>query len=432
MDKEEIKDRMRIDPEYRQQVAKSILEANDRDNPERAKIEIGKCYEQIIEVIDYYMDIPLEHRKIIALWIVGTYFHQSFSTYPFLFLNAMRGSGKTRLLNIISHLSKGSNGKVQTGVTEAVLFRTPMGKTMVLDECESLGSKEKAVLREYLNACYKKGGVVERAKKNKEGGYDIESFFPYKPIVIANIFGLEEILQDRCISLILEKSNKPNVTKKVEDFDTNPIFQQIKRTLEQFSVVCAVSFRSGEYKTAWNNFISSKYSEIVFNTTLTTLTTLTTQPTPETALELEMEEVFNKIDEIGVDGRNFELLFPLLIISNFIDFKLFEEILMIGQNMMESKKEEEVSESRDVSLYDFVSSYQEEGFVSMKDLTQSFKIWLGEVYNEHINDWWMGKALKRLNLISDKRRLASGRFVILNKDKAKEKLKIFKMEEKHE
>ena len=460
MNKKEMEDRMRIDPEFRQKVAKSILETDERENPERAKIEIGKCYEEIIEVIDYYMDIPLEHKKIIAVWIIGTYFHDSFSTYPFLFINAMRGSGKTRLLNIISHLSKGSNGKVQTGITEAVLFRTPKGKTMVLDECESLGSKDKAILREYLNACYKKGGVVERAKKNKDGGYDIETFSPYKPIVMANIFGLEEILQDRCISLILEKSNNPSVTKKVEDFDTNPIVHYIKRTLEKiFSVVSGdlvqlvqyaqnpsnpqkqalqalkpqiddlVQFRPEIYKTAWNQFICSKYSSIGVNTTLTTLTTLTTQPTLKTIQDLEMERIFNKIDEIGVDGRNFELLFPLLIISNSVDFELFEEILLIGKNIMESKKEEEVSESRDVSVYEFVANCEGEGFVSMKELTQNFKIWLGEVYNEHINDWWMGKALKRLNIILDKRRLASGIFVILNKEKAKEKLKIFKVEE---
>ena len=132
---------------------------------ELAKIELGKCYERIIELIKKYMDMPEDQIKIIALWIIGTYFHSSFPSYPFLFLNAMRGSGKTRLLKIISHLAKGSNGNVQTGITEAVLFRLPSGTTLVLDECESIGSKEKAILREYLNACYKSGGVVQRMKK---------------------------------------------------------------------------------------------------------------------------------------------------------------------------------------------------------------------------------------------------------------------------
>src|SRR3989304_10008157 len=62
------------------------------------KIELGICYENIIEVIKKYMDMPEEQIKIVSVWIIGTYFHDCFDTYPFLFLNAMRGSGKTRLL----------------------------------------------------------------------------------------------------------------------------------------------------------------------------------------------------------------------------------------------------------------------------------------------------------------------------------------------
>src|SRR3990167_7132600 len=139
---------------------------------ELAKIELGRCYERTVELIKKYMDMPEDQIKIIALWIIGTYFHSSFPSYPFLFLNAMRGSGKTRLLKIISHLAKGSEGDVQTGITEAVLFRIPSGITIVLDECESIGLKEKAILREYLNACYKSGGSVKRMKKVKFKGED--------------------------------------------------------------------------------------------------------------------------------------------------------------------------------------------------------------------------------------------------------------------
>ena len=43
-----------------------------------------------------------------------------------------------------------------------------------------------------------------------------------------------------------------------------------------------------------------------------------------------------------------------------------------------------------------------------------------------LNYYWFGKALKRLNLIANKRRVGSGREVILNIEKAKEKMIIFK------
>ena len=43
-----------------------------------------------------------------------------------------------------------------------------------------------------------------------------------------------------------------------------------------------------------------------------------------------------------------------------------------------------------------------------------------------LNDKWLGRALIRLDLVKQRKRMNSGQFVILNISKAKEKLKIFK------
>jgi len=387
---------------------------------ELAKRNLGEAYEKIMKVIEYYMDMPKEQLQIVSTWIVGTYFHDCFSTYPFLFINAMRGSGKTRLLRLIAHMAKGGNGEVQTGITEAVLFRTK--GILVLDECESIASKDKAILREYLNACYKKGGAVKRTKKAKfkgEDEYVVETFHPYKPIALANIFGMDEVLGDRCITFVLEKSNNPAKTKKLEDFEENPEIEEIKRTLRQSSVVCAVSLRKRTNQTAWNSYINAKYNDIYTLTTYTTHTTLTTQN------KIEEDDFFNKIDAIGIDGRNFELLFPLLIVAKYLDWAQFEKLLEIGKDLMKIKKEDEFAESRDVLVYEFVSR-QEGGlqYHALKELCQKFKAFVGE--DEWINEKWLGRALKRLNLVLDKRREASGRFVQLNISKANDKARIFR------
>lgn len=396
------------------------------DNPseEEARERMCWAFEQTVEVIQRYMDIETDKAKLIALWIMGTYLHPNFQAYPFLFINAMRGSGKTRLLNLIAHLSKGSQGQVQTGLTESVLFRSSQGETMVLDEVESIASKDKAILREYLNACYKKGGVVKRMKKAKVDGkedYVIDCFHPYKPIAMANIWGMDEVLGDRCISLILEKSNDPAKTKLIEDFEENPIILDIKRTFERFSVVCVMSLPSRMYN-RWNHYIEQHYTY----TTLTTLTTqTTTQEKAETTRGLIQEELFLKIDNLGITGRNLELLFPLIIISNYLSEELLVEFLEIGKSIMDIKQEDEFTESRDVSLYEFVANLEREGMQPMKELTNHFKLWLGESSDEWINEKWVGRALKRLNLVVDKKRMASGRFVVLDKEKAKRKLEVF-------
>lgn len=409
-----------------------------------AKEKLNQAYEQIIELLRYYVDMKEENYHIVALWIIGTYFHKQFSTYPILFINAMRGSGKTRLLKIISHLQYQGDGSVQNNISEAVLFRLARVRGIILDEIESLGNKDKGTLRELLNACYKKGARVQRMKKvkTKEGEEQIaESFELYTPVAMANIWGIEEVLQDRAITITLEKSGRDDVTKILEAFDKDDRFLDIKRTLTKVSVVwCRVVTEKNIYKgieTTWNDYIKGKYTEI---TSLSTLTTLTTQTTLTTLkiTQLEHEELFNKIDNKNINGRNLELIFPLLMVSLEVDVdkKLFDKVLNILAELVEERKTEELNESKDVSLYKFVSGQEKYRFewVELKSLTRLFREYLGDSDEEErwLNDKWMGRALKRLCLIVDKKRLNNGRQVILNIDKAREKAKLFSNGDKDE
>lgn len=377
--------------------------------------------------------MPETHYKIIATWIIGTYIHSQFNTYPFLFLNAMKGSGKTRLLKLISHLAKGSNGEVHTGITEAVLFRSEQGSTLVLDECEAIASKEKATLREYLNASYKKGGTVNRAKKikdNKGEGYVIEKFKPFRPIAMANIQGMDDVLGDRCITLILDKSDNESFTALIEDFDENPEIIKIKDRLNELtmSLCCLVSLK-GIHK-QWNNYIKDRTTNnITTYINITTLNNITTR-------DLLLEEHFNKIFEAKIFGRNLELSFPLFLTTLIFYEHLFYEMIEILKEVMIIKKNDEFIENKDISLIDFVS--KQEGkrfdFISLAAIVRQFREHLGEQEDEDrwINPKWMGRALKRLNLICQSKRKTAGKEIMLNVDKAKEKIKMFKNVEKDE
>lgn len=394
-----------------------------------AKLKLGEAYEEILSVIEYYMDMPEDQIKMVAIWIIGTYFHSSFSSYPFLFINAMRGSGKTRLLNIIAHLSKGSEGQVQVGITEAVLFRMAKGDTLVLDEIESIGGKDKAVLREYLNTCYKVGATVKRLKKTKVHGEEkwvSEGFEPYKPIAMANIWGMEEVLNDRCVSLVLEKSNNPLKTKLIEDFHTNPRFKDLNELLTKASVVSAMSLQKRNEIKAWNDFIKASLCiHILHNNNMTLTQSIDNKKNDSLIEDFDRHEMFVKINELGISGRNLELLFPMLIIAKLLSYDTFDDILRIGREMMEVKKSDELMESRDAMVYEFVANKPSElTFIAVKILTHEFRVWTG-TEEDWVNPRWFGKALKRLNLVLDSNRQASGRFVMLNVVKAKEKLKIF-------
>lgn len=396
------------------------------------RTELVDCYEDIVQIFKSFMDMPEQQIKFVAIWIMGTYFHEVFNTYPYLFFNAMRGSGKTRILKLISTLGAKGDGSVQNNLTEAVLFRIPRGTVTCIDEVEQIGSRDKQTLRELLNSAYKKGVKVKRMKKVKKNGEEnqvVETFEPYFPIAMANIWGVEEVLADRSVILVLEKSDNPAITKMIENFDTNKMVRHCKTRLYGLSAVSVVSLREKTYIDKWNDYLQYKYNYITTHNNITTLTTHNN--TQQHELNETEIDFFNKVDNLGISGRNFELLFPILLVAKHLGNSVFEEILKIGADIVKEKKEEEYSTSKDVSLYEFVCSdwciQFGLNYISLKEMTFEFRRFLGETDEEDrwLNEKWLGKALKRLNLVLSKKRSSSGRSVMLNYAKAQEKLKIF-------
>lgn len=396
------------------------------------KIFLKEIYNKIISILKEYVDLREEYYVLAANWIIGSYLHSSFNTYPYLFLNAMRGSGKSRMLNLIASLAY--KGKVIGSPTEAVLFRTPSGETLCLDEYEGIMRKGNEGLREILNASYKKGMTIRRMKQKKVNGTTeqvVEEFEPYRPICIANIWGMEEVLGDRCITLILEKSSRKDIMRLIEDFSTNPYIEWVKKGLETSLVQLCSFFSVVKGIEKWNLWVKMKYTTLYTLNTLTTHNTLTTQETEKNKENLTTEELqfFEKIDSTGISGRNLELFFPLLTIGHFISEDNFECILKVASQLTKEKREEEMTESLDVSVYDFVSKKTNPfNFISIRVLLNEFKDFVGnENHNKDnwLNERWFGRALKRLNLILDKRRVSGGIQVILDINKAKLKMQEF-------
>lgn len=421
-----------------------------REEEFRLKVLLNDIYNELIEILKEYCDIRQDYYSLVALWIIGTYLHDSFETFPYLFINAMRGSGKTRLLKLIAALCK--NGDLIGSLKESVLFRTAKGRTLCIDEFESVGSKENQALRELLNACYKKGMKVKRMRKVRkpEGEtFEVEEFEPYTPICMANIWGIEEVLGDRSVTMILEKSTNSYFNLIMEDFDEKPEIKDIKSRLDANLVSLCRFFGEKGYKNRWNKYIKERYRVITTHTTYTTQTTQTTLTKDNQEKEVNVgvvndfnklnnQEVddldfFNKIHDTGINGRNLELFMPLFQIAKFLNENVLNDMLQIGKTITKERREDEMIESRDVSFLDFVSQRGiQRDFTSVRQLTADFRMYIGddEMEDKWINTKWVGKALKRLSLIKDKRRVSEGREVILNIDKAIEKMKNFKVDGK--
>jgi len=383
--------------------------------------ELKPILKEMINILKKYMDLEENQYLLISIWSLGTYFHKNFRSYPYLFFNAMKGSGKSRLLNLVTLLSK--DGMVLNSLTEAVLFRTT--GTLGIDEFEGIGKKGSESLRELLNSAYKKTGKVLRMRKTigKDGEtQEVEEFEVYRPIIMANIWGMDETLGDRCIQLILEKSVNKRIVKLIEDFEDNSLIQGVKKKISKG----IGSFGSYKYlreeQQNWNNYI-------IKTTTPVTPVTPNIPITPNTPItpnnNNNNNNIYDKINNTDLLGRDLELFFPLFIISNLCG-KL-DEMLKIANKIVKERKEKDIFESTDVQVYDFVSQHTNTSFIRVSDLTQQFRNFCGieEKADLWINTRWVGRALKRLQLILDKKKI-SGMLVILNIEKAKEKIKMFR------
>lgn len=408
------------------------------EQKDEIKLIVGKVYEDIKSFLKVYIDMKEKHYEIVALWIIGTYLHNSFETFPYLFINAMRGSGKTRLLKIISALSK--DGIMNTSMREAVLFR--MGKqTLCIDELEGIGSKEAQALREVLNASYKKGMKISRMKHIRSptgDDYVKEDFEPYKPIAMANIWGMEEVLGDRCVTIILEKSGDPRRTRLVENFSENNVILGLKAQINAVLVQLCSFFSEFDMSKRWEIYINDRYEYTPAYNTYNTYNTQTTlnEIDPFTEIRLQYSnknvdflDMFNKIHDTQINGRNLELMMPFFQLSHFISNEVFKKMLDIASETTKERKQNEITESKDVSLIDFVSKFGlVTEFVKIKKLTQDFRQFVGDDEGDEkwINPKWIGRALQRLSLIKEKRRVGEGIEIILDVQKAIEKIKIFK------
>ena len=186
-------------------------------------MKLSDVYTEIKGILSTYLDMPDDNKEVVALWILANVNKDAFLTFPELFINATKGSGKTRLLKLIHALIPRS--AIATNLSDSVLFRLPTQQhlsALLLDEMERMGAKEKETLRELIVTCYKRGGKVYRTEEKKikkvrtkvPVAYEI-----YMGVCMANIFGLDSVLEDRCITLNLERSNNPLVTKIPEFFE---------------------------------------------------------------------------------------------------------------------------------------------------------------------------------------------------------------------
>jgi len=181
-----------------------------------------------------YVDYPdRRYPAFLGLWCLGTYIFKVFDAFPYVFLLAQKGSGKTQTTRISAELC--FNALAGVAMTEASIFRTVARDctTLIYDEAGKLKGTRGGTTDTFaiLNSGYKQGGSVARTAP--DGRRTLE-FPTYSPKMIANIEGLHPTTLDRMIILRLLLSDKD--LSQLSTTMLEKIFAQIRDALYVFGL----------------------------------------------------------------------------------------------------------------------------------------------------------------------------------------------------
>jgi hypothetical protein len=190
----------------------------------------------IKEELKKYIDLsnPYEYT-LIALWTIGTYLLPVWKSYPYLSISGLKRTGKTKLLTFLKLTA--FNGVLSVSVTQSSLFRVinDMRCTFLIDEAAKLSSPERYYdIKEILDAGYKKGGFVIRTEEIKKRRIPTR-FEVFSPKAIVTYKGLEEVLNDRSINIVMLRStNKDILNIEIDEEDSK--WERIRNCLYAFAL----------------------------------------------------------------------------------------------------------------------------------------------------------------------------------------------------
>ncbi len=199
----------------------------------KREVNIPEIYRRIHEYINRFIFFAdLRCVTYLTLWVMGTYLFTVFRYYPYVWLNAEKGSGKTLLMEILSSIA--FNGELVTNPTEATIFRDVANNmtSIFIDEVEKLRKRDKdtfGAIISLLNVGFSKSGMVKRAESVRSGKFIIKSYPAYSPKMFAGINEIDDVLQDRTVCLRLWKKKENETAERYKETAELLTFQRTVR-----------------------------------------------------------------------------------------------------------------------------------------------------------------------------------------------------------
>ena len=312
-----------------------------------------EIFELVKQQYKYYMELPTEDiYSFVSLWVMGSYFFPIFDAYPYTFFGGVREVGKTKMLTITQQLA--FNAVSSGNISTASLFRMIEGgrTTLLIDEAEKLGRTERGEeFKNILNAGYKPGNPVYRAEKTLKEQFIVVVFDAYSPKMLANIAGLEDILESRVVPFYLTRTLNKEIANR--EIDTREeVWQDIRDKLYILAM------------TKWK----------------------------------EVKEAYGQVQAPAtISARNWEIWRPIIALARVTDDTgdLEAKMLALGEVKSEEKLLEAATEAPDsVLVRVLVNIVIKEDYYSVKEIMDKMVETYGEPY-KWLTKEWIGKAMKR-------------------------------------
>ncbi|MFA5839851.1 MAG: hypothetical protein WC890_04250 [Candidatus Margulisiibacteriota bacterium] len=200
---------------------------------------ISESFDLIKHLLEQYIDFGNQSwSSFFACWIIGTYFHRMFGSYPYIHLNGNMESGKTKTLMLASGLA--FNAELTFDSSTAYAIRTIHDNNAVccIDEAEKYKTsrnEDAQLIIGMCNAGYKKGAFCGKAEQGSDGRWNRKKFDAYSPKIFAGIKGLEPTLASRCVPITMVKTDNVKI-KNNEIKLTDQMFQKIRDQLYEIEL----------------------------------------------------------------------------------------------------------------------------------------------------------------------------------------------------
>lgn len=345
------------------------------------KVNPKLVFDQLRETIHYYLDFDTpEFYDFLTLWIIGTYFYKLFNYYPYVYFGGVKGSGKSKVLLLIELTSHQGQNSASISTSSLFRFTDRTSCTFCLDETEFFKSTERASeLRAIILAGFSRGGKVWRSEESG-GKYKPTKFDPYSPKAIANIYGLEDVLESRCITEIMKRTMGEQGKREIEV--NNDRWSKIVGTLYNLFLIYWK-----EVDEVRNNFTNVE----------------------------DVQDV-QDVDYPELVGRDRNLWKPILTLATFFDkynvassgtstsstgstystTSLTQSITdLLKTKIKETLEEEKIESPEMVLIITLLEIVAADDYYSIGKITDSMITHFDEK-PKWLNGWWVGKALKRL------------------------------------